>query len=214
MSIDESESEPNKQQVRAERSTNALLDAAAELIVEGGLGALTFAKIGERAGYSRGMVTARFGSKDGLIDSLIDRIVTTSHRNVIPHTKGRSGLEGTITLIDAIRVQAAKDPRGLRVLYSLMFEATGSDEDLRLRFAKFHEVMRADFAGYVRRGQRDGSIRRGPSPDREGEMLVAGLRGIGYQWLLDPTAFDPVKALAYLRDTTTERLAHPEAASA
>ena len=162
----EPESPPNKQQIRSERSTNALLDAAAELIVEGGLGALTFAKIGDRAGYSRGMVTARFGSKDGLIDSLIERIVTTwSHRNVIPHTKGRTGLEGTITLIDAIRVQAAKDPRGLRVLYSLMFEATGSDEDLRLRFAKFHEVTRTDFARYVHRGQRDGSIRRGLSPD-------------------------------------------------
>lgn len=210
MSAEKPRRQPNKQQMRTERSTNALLDAAADLIVEGGLAALTFAKIGERAGYSRGMVTARFGSKDGLIDALIDRIVTTwSHRNVIPHTKGRSGLEGAITLIEAIRSQAAKDPRGLRVLYSLMFEATGSDEELRLRFAKFHEGMRADFAGYVRRGQRDGSVRRGPSPDREGELMVAGLRGIGYQWLLDPTAFDPVKALAYLRDTTHERLAKP-----
>lgn len=211
MSDDESESSPNKQHIRAEKSTNALLDAAAELIVEGGFGALTFAKIGDRAGYSRSMVTARFGSKDGLIDALIDRIVTTwSHRNVIPRTKGRSGLEGAISLIEAIRVQAAKDPRGLRVLYSLMYEATGSDEDLRRRFAKFHEVMRSDFAGYVRKGQRDGSVRRGPSPDREGELIVAGLRGIGYQWLLDPTSFDPVKALAYLRDTTAERLATGE----
>jgi AcrR family transcriptional regulator len=214
VSGEEFECKPNKQQVRSERSTNALLDAAAELIVEGGLGALTFAAIGERAGYSRGMVTARFGNKDGLIDALIDRIVTRwSHRNVIPLTKGRTGLEGAITLVEAIRAQAAKDPRGLRVLYSLMFEATGSDEDLRVRFAKFHEVMRADFAGYVRAGQRDGSVRSGPSPDREGELLVASLRGIGYQWLLDPTAFDPVKALTYLRDTTTERLANHEPTS-
>ncbi len=212
MSVDDTDETPNKQQIRAQRSTNALLDAAADLIVEGGFAALTFAKIGDRAGYSRGMVTARFGSKDGLIEALIDRIVTTwSHRNVIPRTKGSTGLAGAVTLIDAIRAQAARDPRGLRVLYSLMYEATGSDEDLRMRFAKFHEVMRADFAGYVRKGQRDGSVRRGPSPDREGELIVAGLRGIGYQWLLDPSTFDPVEALAYLRDTTSERLAASEA---
>lgn len=202
------ETGPNKQQQRTARSTNALLEAAADLIVEGGFDALTFAAIGDRAGYSRGLVTARFGSKDGLIDALIDRIVTTwSHRNVIPRTKGRSGLDGAIILIDAIRAQAAKDPRGLRVLYSLMFEAVGSEDDLRERFAAFQATMRSDFAQCVRRGQRDGSVRRGPSPDREGELLVAGLRGIGFQWLIDPDAFDPVKALTYLRDTTEQRLA-------
>ncbi|MCY4377803.1 MAG: TetR/AcrR family transcriptional regulator [Spirochaetaceae bacterium] len=197
----------NKQQERTERSTNALLEAASDLIVEGGFEALTFAAIGERSGYSRGMVSARFGNKDGLIDALIERIVTRwSHRNVIPLTKGRSGLDGAMTLLDAIKAQAAKDPRGLRVLYSLMFEAVGSTDEMVLRFAKFHEGMRADFARFVRRGQSDGSIRKGPSPEREAELLVAGLRGIGYQWLLEPGSFDPVKALAYLRVTTRERL--------
>lgn len=204
----------NKQQQRTERSTNALLEAASDLIVEGGFAALTFATIGERAGYSRGMVTARFGNKDGLIDALIERIVTTwSHRNVIPRTKGRSGLEGAMTLLDAITSQASKDPRGLRVLYALMFEAVGSNDDMVLRFAKFHEGMRADFSRYVRRGQRDGSIRKGPSPDREAELFVAGLRGIGFQWLLAPGAFDPVKALTYLRTTTHDRLVNPDPTS-
>ena len=177
----------NRQQQRSERSTNALLEAAADLIVEGGFDALTFAAIGDRAGYSRGMVTARFGSKEGLIDSLIERIVTTwSHRNVIPFTSERSGLDSLLTLIDAIRAQAEKDPRGLRVLYSLMFEAVGGGDEMRLRFAKFHETMRADFAHLVRRGRRDGSIGPGSPPDREAEILVAALRGIGFQWLIDP----------------------------
>ena len=199
---------PNKQHARTQRSTNALLEAASDLIVEGGFAALTFAAIGDRAGYSRGMVTARFGNKDGLIDALIERIVTTwSHRNVLPHTKGQSGLDGAMIILDAIRKQAAKDPRGLQVLYSLMFEAVGSDDEMVMRFAKFHEGMRADFARYVRRGQRDGSIRKGPSPDREAELFVAGLRGIGFQWLIDEGAFDPVKALTYLRTITHDRLA-------
>lgn len=197
----------NKQQLRTERSTNALLEAAAELIAEGGLEALTFAAIGERAGYSRGMVTARFGSKDGLIEALIDRIVTGwSHKNVLPRTRGRTGHEATIVLIDAIHAQAAKDPRSLRVLYALMFEAIGGDDDLRQRFAKFHEGFRADFATYLRRGRRDGSIRKRIQPDAEAAQLVASLRGIGYQWLLDPTGFDPVPALAYFRETTDARL--------
>lgn len=198
---------PNKQQQRTERSTNALLEAAGELIVEGGFEALTFAAIGERSGYSRGLVTARFGSRDGLIEALIDRIVTGwSHKNVIPRTRGKTGLEGVLILIDAIRAQAARDPKALKVLYVLMFEAIGSGGELRRRFAKFHETFRADFAHFVAKGTRDGTIRVDANPDAEGAFLVSGLRGIGYQWLLDPTGFDPVPALQYLLDTTEARL--------
>ncbi|MEM7287967.1 MAG: TetR/AcrR family transcriptional regulator [Actinomycetota bacterium] len=197
----------NKQQQRTERSTNALLQAASELIVEGGFDALTFAAIGERAGYSRGLVTARFGSKDGLVDALIDRIVTTwNTRNVLPRTQGLEGRAAMVQVIEAIRRQAERDPSGLRVLYALAFEAIGPHEELRLRMLKLHEGMRADFAAVIRRGRRDGSIPRSISDDREAELIIAGLRGIGFQWLLDPGGFDPLPALAYLRDTTEERL--------
>ena len=201
------DTELNKQQLRTEKSTNALLEAAGELIAEGGFAALTFAAIGERAGYSRGLVTARFGSKDGLIEALIDRIVTGwSHKNVVPRTRGKTGLEAITILIDAIRAQAAKDPKALTVLYALMFEATGSDDELRHRFAKFHEGFRSDIANFVAKGLRDGSIRTGVVPDSEGTLVVSALRGIGYQWLLDPGGFDPVPALEYLVETTAARL--------
>ena len=198
---------PGRQAQRTRRSTNALLDAASDLIVEGGFASMTFAAIGERAGFSRGLVSARFGSKEGLVEALIDRIVGTwSHRNVIPFTEGRSGFDGVTVMIDAIRRQAQRDPRGLRVLYALMFEALGPDEELRNRFAKFHDEMRSDFANLIAKGARDGSISNALSPANEAALLVAGLRGIGYQWLLDPEHFDPVPTLEYLHDTTVVRL--------
>lgn len=197
---------PNKQQERTARSTNALLQAASELIVEGGFDSLTFAAIGERAGYSRGLVTARFGNKDGLIEALIERIVTTwSHKNVLPQTKGQPGRQRVVRLLEAIRAQAERDPAGLRVLYALMFEA-GGDQDLRERFARFHESMRADFEAAVRVGKRDGTVGPDINARREAVFLVAALRGIAYQWQLDPDEFDPVDALQYLIETTEERL--------
>lgn len=207
MTMSETSERPNKQQQRTERSTNALLGAASELIVEGGFDALTFASIGERAGYSRGMVTARFGSKDGLVEALIDRIVTTwNTRNVLPQTKGLDGRDAMVAIVEAIRRQAERDPSGLRVLYALAFEAIGPHDELRLRMVKLHENMRSDFAAIIGRGVRDGSIRKGVRADREAELILAGLRGVGFQWLLDPDGFDPLPALAYLRSTTEERL--------
>jgi len=197
----------NRHQARSDLSTARLLDAAAELIAEGGYEAMTLAAVGERASYSRGLVTARFGSKDQLLAVLVDRITTGwSHRNVLPRTVGRPGRDGILILIDAIRAQAERDPRALRTLYALMFEALGSNVVLRDHFVEFHRTMRADLAKLVRRGLRDGSVRRGVRPDDEAALVVAELRGIGYQWLLDPAGFEPVNALRYLAGAVDHRL--------
>src|SRR3978361_2083635 len=68
-------SEPVVKQARAELSTTRLLEAAAELIRDRGYEGTTLAAIGERAGYSHGLATRRFGSKEGLLGVLLDRLV-------------------------------------------------------------------------------------------------------------------------------------------
>ena len=197
----------NRQKERSALSTNRLLAAAGELIVEGGFRAMTLAAVGERAGYSRGLVTARFGSKDQLLQALVERIVGRwSHRNVVPRTKGASGRDGVGIILDAIASQAERDSSELRVLYALMFEAVGPAGDLRAIFVRLHADMRTDFVRLIRRGMRDGSIQSGMSPENEGAVIVAAIRGVGYQWLLDPDGFEPVRALRYLAQVTDDRL--------
>lgn len=199
--------QPSRQQERTDRSTKALLDAAADLIVEGGLAALTFAAIGERSGYSRGLVTARFGSKDALVEALLDRIFTTwSHRNVLPRTLKQPGLEAVCTLVDAIEVQAARNSKGIRTMYALMFEAVGGEPELRRRMADLNHEARHDVTKLIRRGQRDGSIDPTRDAADEAALFLAGLRGTAYQWVLDPERFPVVPALQQLRRSTVERL--------
>lgn len=197
----------NRQKERSDLSTRRLLAAAGDLIVEGGYQAMTLAAVGERAGYSRGLVTARFGSKRKLLEALVERIVGEwSHRNVLPRTHGANGCDGIRIVLDAIAAQAERDPSELRVLYALMFEAVGPVADLRPTFVDLHADMRADFARFVRRGLRDGSIGNSASPDGEAAVIVAGIRGVAYQWLLDPNAFEVAPALRYLARVTDERL--------
>jgi AcrR family transcriptional regulator len=200
----------NRQRERSERSTRALLDAAGAVIAEVGYENMTLAAVGEKAGYSRGLVTVRFGSKENLLKALVERMTAGwTHRNVLPRTSGRTGLEAVVVLLDAIRAQAERDPSALRVLYALMFEALGPNTDLRAHFVEFHRGMRADIAKLVRRGLRDGSIRPGVDPATEAAAIVGGLRGVAYQWALDGNAFDPVRAFAYLARITEERLRRP-----
>jgi AcrR family transcriptional regulator len=198
---------PNRQQQRTQRSTRALLEAAGELIAERGYENMTLAAVGERAGYSRGLVTARFGSKDKLLEALVQRITTVwTHRNVLPRTRGRSGLDAVLVILGAIREQAERDQRALRVLYALMFEALGPNAELRRHFAEFHRTMRADLAQLLRRGIRDGSVHGGTDSKAEAALVIAGLRGIAYQWALDPCDIDLAAALGYLSRTTEGRL--------
>jgi AcrR family transcriptional regulator len=204
----------NRQEERSSTSTRRLLDAAGELISEGGYEAMTLSAVGERAGYSRGLVTARFGSKRELLEALVERITTGWNvRNVQPRTVGKSGLDGLLITLDAIRVQAVRDPGALRRLYALQFEALGSVPELRAHFVDFHRTMRSDMAAFVRRGLRDGSIAAGTSAKAEGAAIVGALRGIAYQWLLDPDDVDPAALLKHMIGSVDRRLRAREESS-
>ena len=200
----------NGHQVRSQLSTRLLLQAAGDLVAEGGYASMTLATVGERAGYSRSLATARFGSKGKLLEALVDHIVMRwDIATVLPRTEGRPGLESLMILLEAIRDQYRRDPRSLRVLYALMFEALGPGRELKARFVDFHRGMRARIADTIRHGIEDGSVVAGVDAAVEAELIVAGLRGVGYQWRLDPDEFDPVPALHLMIVSTRQRLGTP-----
>lgn len=205
--------EPTRQQERREASTNALLDAAGLLVLEGGFAAMTFAAIGERAGYSRAMVTARFGSRQGLIEALLDRLITRWKEQAYPAGHTNTGLQSILALVEHAEGRSQDDPVGLRVFYALLFEAIGGEPMLRDRILEFHEDLRVRLVEVAARGQRDGSIVRSVDPVDEVNFVIASLRGIAYQWLLEPD-FDVARALAHLRGVVGDHLAADPGAAA
>ncbi len=197
----------NRQKERSDLSTRRLLEAAGELIAERGYAGTTLAAVGERAGYSRGIVTIKFGSKAALLAALVDRITSGwSHKRWLPEIEGESGLDGFLALIDAICDQFKRDTKGVKLLYALMFEAVQNNKELRAVFVDFHRSMRADLGEILRRGIKDGSIRSDIVIEDEAAAVVTGLRGIGYQWILDPEGFDAVPALNHLHASTADWL--------
>lgn len=196
-----------RQADRTRRSTEALLDAAGELIVERGFDALTLAAIGERAGFSRGLVTARFGSKHGLIDALLDRIFARWElAKDEPGSQDLCGLDRIVRMIGVIHSGYLLDPGPARVLWALMFEAVGPDDALRERIAQFHEQLRLELAGYLELGVADGSVRPAVDPAAEAIQLLAELRGLAYQAMLEPQRFDLHQALCYAEQVLLDRL--------
>src|SRR5246127_4250465 len=65
---------PRRRRTQAERrdeSERGLVKAVIAVVSEDGVSAATFEAIGQRGGYSRGLVGQRFGSKLGLIEAVI-----------------------------------------------------------------------------------------------------------------------------------------------
>lgn len=198
----------NRQAERSERSTEALLRAASELIATGGLDAMTFAAIGERAGYSRGLVTARFGSKDGLVDAMIRR--TWRRLRVAdrlgPGT-GAPGLDQIVDLLDAIATDTRRAETDMRALTVLLLGAAVAPEGpMRDRLRRFDHAIVDELTAAIERGIEDGSVRADLDPGTEALHIAGAMRGVAYLWVVDPERFDGATAYETLRDVTAERL--------
>ena len=170
------------QQQRRTVARAALLSAAAELVVESGIRSVTFARVGERAGYSRGMVTHHFGSKRGLLDAL----ARDAQAGLSPGLEDEApGLDRLLRLVEAYVRNLETAPVAWRSFLVLWADAVSGGElapVMRERDAWFRGQLRADVAA----GQTDGSIRQDVDPDTVAIRVVAELRGIGMQRILDP----------------------------
>ena len=186
---------------RLELSGRRLLAASAELIAEKGWEATTAAEIGRRAGYSRAMVHARYGSKDALLDTLLR--TEYEQRLDPPVDAAATGLQRALAPFDRLGELFAEDPAFLESMFVLSFEAVKRSSPLRPRIVAWMDRI----AGTVERGLRsgidDGSVR----PDVEISTAVADVVAVGvglaYGWIVLPDRFD----LAAELDRTRARIA-------
>lgn len=173
-------------QRRTEVSTRLLLEAAAGLIAEQGYERTTLVAIGQRAGYSHGLVSQRFGSKDGLLHALVQRFTTewaTHHLN--PQITAEAPVDGIAFMLTEIRDSGARNPGTIRALYALMFEGLRIPA-LREDMVELHRQLRMRVAEAVRMAQQQGEVPSRLDGEAFARLVISTLRGASYQWLLDP----------------------------
>ncbi|MEU0843682.1 TetR/AcrR family transcriptional regulator [Streptomyces sp. NPDC005962] len=184
------------QQQRRDQAESALLHAAAELVVEEGVRSLTLVRVSERAGYSRGLVTHHFGSKQ----SLLERLARASQTGFVPGLDGLPpGLDRLLRLIDGY-VGALGEVGVWNRAFLLLWAEAATASELAPIFRERDEAFRADLREDVAAGLADGTIRPGVVPDEAAIAIVGQLRGIGLQRLLDHEAVDTER----LRHSVTE----------
>jgi AcrR family transcriptional regulator len=170
---------------RAESERN-ILQAAAELIAEQGVGAATLEKVGARAGYSRGLATQKYGSKQGLIEALIAhlhaRLETLLQES---HVEQMSGLDAVLAFANIILRELADDEE-VRAYFMLMAGAVADRNAVRAAFAASHENVSQRLQKLLIHGQNDGSVLASLSPQAAAAVVGSTLLGLSTQHLVDP----------------------------
>jgi AcrR family transcriptional regulator len=175
-----------RQEDRTALSDERMTRAAIDLLVEKGVAGTTLAAIGAGAGYSRGLVSHRFGSKAGLLAHVVKYVNAEWRERLNTAVAGRRGLTAILRAIKALEVFVAEEPRGLRVLYMLGFQSIDPGAEYRTNVAAVHEAQRRDLEKWVRQGQQDGAIRLSVDPALAAAMLAASIAGLVFHWLVTP----------------------------
>jgi AcrR family transcriptional regulator len=185
-------------------STKRLLQAAVDSIAERGYERSTLVEIGERAGYSRGMVTARFGSKENLLWHLLERhFVRWSEDTLNPDLDKLPAPQALEHVLDRTRQNVRDAPTHMRALYSILFESLVLVPDVRDRVAEIHRRHRQRVQEIIQRGIDEGSVLSTIAPEALAAVWVAAFRGIAFQWVLDPEQFDLDAALICMAQSMT-----------
>lgn len=182
---------------RLEISGRKLLEAAVELIGEKGWEATTAAEIGRRAGYSRAMVHARYGSKDAILDTLFS---TEYEKKLSPDADPDStGLQQALAHVDRITDLYAEDPDLLRAIFVLTFEAAKAKSQSHPYIRMWLKRAADTVGGGLRDGIADGSVRSDIDIDRAINDFGASVLGTAYQWIMQAYPIDMAEEMAYIR---------------
>lgn len=193
---------------RVEQSTTALLAAAVELFAEQGYAATTPSQVSERAGYSRGMVRVRFGSKLGLLQAVVEREFEAP---LIAPARDLSlrGIDRMLGIVDALRTMLAEERAFMRATLMVSFESVSTLRELGSHTEAWLSQLEQAVTDALQDGQQDGSVRLDLDCEAEGKHWVATGVGLAFRWCQDHPLFDYDEALLEWRRRLERQCAAP-----
>lgn len=161
-----------------------ILEAAKKILSERGYSRLTLQAVEEESGEYRALVAYYFGSKQGLVDAIIESLMDAEDEALRDHLEGIDDPEERVRkLIDEQR-QISADWRGFRAFYELLPHIMRDDrlrEDLAADYAKSRALDRQTLAAGASGGK---------DLDKLAALSVAVVEGLAVQFAADQEHFD------------------------
>lgn len=176
---------PLTQTERKALSDQRMLDAAVRLIVERGPAKTTFKALGEAAGYSRGLVTYRFGSKAGLFKAVIKRVSERFGQEVEAAVADSQGVDAVLAAAETYYRFVLRSPKDIRAMQILFHSAAEPGSSLTDAVSRVQVKQRAQVAAWVAEGQRSGAINPKICAETFAARFCAYTLGMTFYWMLD-----------------------------
>ncbi len=180
---------PRGSRTQADRTAESdarMLAAAVELICEKGADGATLKEVGERAGYSRGLASYRFGNKPGLYRFIVRSIGEQWLAELGNAVGSKHGLSAIHAATDAHERFVTHGSERIRAFYVLWFNSIGPDPELKKVIARIHERRQQDVEAWIKAGVSAGEIHTEVNVVASARHFCAAIIGIVYQWLVAP----------------------------
>jgi AcrR family transcriptional regulator len=182
------------QATRRKESDRRMLRAAARLFAERGVSGTSLADVGVAAGYSRGLPVERFGTKLGLITALLDAMDAWFQVHTARLLDGAKGMRAVELRMDAHLASVERDATSTAALYSIYTESLFAMSELQPHVALVTGRWCEGLADNLREARRAGEIGRRVDCDGEARFLLAAMRGLVIQYLLDGSDADVARS--------------------
>lgn len=186
--------QPKKRRTQAERteaSDKAMYKAAIKLIAKEGPEKMTLAKIGKVAGFSGGLVSYRFGSKQKLLEETAQRILDLwRERVLLPSVEEAQGID-FLELTSRRYLQAVEAKSDLMLAqFRLMNESYSTCKELRPFFSDYDKEVRQGIVDILKPLQKTREIDPKVNLDDFAVVYMGMLRGIAVQYFVNAEAVD------------------------
>jgi AcrR family transcriptional regulator len=197
---------PRTQEQRRIEAEHRLVRAAAELVGEIGPGKVTLANVGERAGYSRGLATHHFGSKGALMQRLVDAVTSQFRDAMVEESQSDSPIDQLRRLVDFyFHLLSDLQPVNRARLVLWADAVAGPSEDIRPQMVSADREFREEIEKRIELAVTAGEVKADVDPHGLATVIVAMLRGVALQHVLD-SQVDLVAAHSEIEQLLTTRL--------
>lgn len=173
-------------QQRAIESDAKMVEQAILLLCEGGVKAVTLEAVGQRAGYSRGLVTRRYGSKNQLLIRVLKYLENWCLDNMRSVNNQKKGLETLHFLVKNTISRIKTHPENYRAMFILWAYALESDSIVKEEFLQLSKKMREQHRIWLLQAQELGEIPTTIDLELIIDFIIQQSIGIFNQWLLEP----------------------------
>ncbi|MFV5516901.1 TetR/AcrR family transcriptional regulator [Acinetobacter gerneri] len=175
-----------KTQNRAIESDYKMVEQTIYLLAEGGVSAVTLESVGIRAGYSRGLVTRRYGSKEKLLIRVLNYLQDWLEENAKTATKDLHGIDAINNLILSVSEDIIINEVKYKAYFWLVFYGLESKSELNSYLLKVLKERESQNIKWLKEALVLEQLSRNSDIEMMADFIMMSMMGIVHKWMVDP----------------------------